>query len=569
MTTIDSSFIADGFPRGIGPRVTIGFYANAQTRRPSALSGPFAVGSLGVGGSAGVYGATDDTAIPPTATNWDQAGVVGTSNNQHGVFGISSTRCGVMGQWGAKPTLGPYTPKAAVGGVAADADGVAGASDNARGVVGRSFRDAGVRGEGNLGPGVEGYASRSSGVSGYTAAGLPTFPPAGFDWQAGVSGQAEDHPAVTGWSINQYAFQGVSTNNTGVLGVAHARGPGIPPPFAGAGAGVVGTSDIYPGVVGTSNYVGLYGYCGGMVHGPGVLGVAGGNGPTLPPVVSVAGVIGSSDQHAGVVGTSNRVGVYGYCGTPDPESGAAGNAVEGHSVSGTGALGVAGAQGPVPTVVGNIAGVVGSSDQHTGIIGTSTNAVGVVGYSETQMGVYAETGATGTGSYAGYFKGNLFVSGRIDAGVKDAIVPFPDGTHRLLHCMESPEHWFEDFGAAKLKRGRAVVKLDANFAKVIKRGDYKVFVTPEGDCRGLYVRKSAASFEVRELGGGTSNVAFSYRIVGRRKDIRGHRRFAKINVTLPVFPGRRRPPRGKLLARSRKGAGATPARRRRRRGKRA
>ena len=103
----------------------------------------------------------------------------------------------------------------------------------------------------------------------------------------------------------------------------------------------------------------------------------------------------------------------------------------------------------------------------------------------------------------------------------------------------------------------------------IKRSDYKVFVMPEGDCRGLYVRKSAASFEVRELGGGMSNVAFSYRIIGRRKDIRGHQRFAKINVTPPVFSGRRRPPRGKLLARSRKGAGATPARRRRRRGKRA
>jgi hypothetical protein len=84
------------------------------------------------------------------------------------------------------------------------------------------------------------------------------------------------------------------------------------------------------------------------------------------------------------------------------------------------------------------------------------------------------------------------------------------------------------------------------------------------------VRKSATSFEVRELGAGTSNVAFSYRIVGRRKDIRGHRRFAKINVTLPVFPGRGRLLSGKLLARSRNKGGATPSRRRgHRRGKRA
>jgi hypothetical protein len=52
-------------------------------------------------------------------------------------------------------------------------------------------------------------------------------------------------------------------------------------------------------------------------------------------------------------------------------------------------------------------------------------------------------------------------------------------------------------------------------------------------------RKSAASFEVRELMGGKSAIAFSYRIVGRRKDIKGHRRFAKIDTSLPV-PARAR-----------------------------
>jgi hypothetical protein len=133
------------------------------------------------------------------------------------------------------------------------------------------------------------------------------------------------------------------------------------------------------------------------------------------------------------------------------------------------------------------------------------------------------------------FLGNLFVTGQITAGVKDAIVPFPDGSKRLLHCMESPEHWFEDFGTGKLKRGRAVVKLDADFGKVIKRGDYHVFFTPRGDCRGLYVRsQGVASFEVRDLAGGKSSVAFSYRIVGRRKDIRGHKRFAKIDTRLQL-----------------------------------
>jgi hypothetical protein len=79
-----------------------------------------------------------------------------------------------------------------------------------------------------------------------------------------------------------------------------------------------------------------------------------------------------------------------------------------------------------------------------------------------------------------------------------------------------------------------VVKLDPDFAKVITR-DYRVFLTPEGDCRGLYVhQKSAARFEVRELMGGESAIAFCYRIVGRRRDISRHRRFAKIDTRLQL-----------------------------------
>jgi len=98
----------------------------------------------------------------------------------------------------------------------------------------------------------------------------------------------------------------------------------------------------------------------------------------------------------------------------------------------------------------------------------------------------------------------------------------------------------------------AVVKLDTDFAKVIKRGDYKVFLTPEGDCRGLYVRRRTASFEVRELAGGKSSVAFSYRIVARRKDIRAPQRFAKIDTRLKLPPAAARPPRERAPTRTRR-----------------
>jgi hypothetical protein len=97
-----------------------------------------------------------------------------------------------------------------------------------------------------------------------------------------------------------------------------------------------------------------------------------------------------------------------------------------------------------------------------------------------------------------------------------------------------------------------VVKLDPDFAKVITR-DYRVFLTPEGDCRGLYVhQKSAARFEVRELMGGESAIAFCYRIVGRRRDISRHRRFAKIDTRLQLrasaTPRKRAPSAAELRA---------------------
>jgi hypothetical protein len=109
---------------------------------------------------------------------------------------------------------------------------------------------------------------------------------------------------------------------------------------------------------------------------------------------------------------------------------------------------------------------------------------------------------------------------------------------------------FEDFGSARLTRGRATVKLDADFARVVKLNGYRVFLTPEGDCQGLYVRsKRGTSFEVHELQGGTSNVAFSYRIVAKRKDIKAHTRFAKIDTTVPVPTGKPRAARGRKAAR--------------------
>ena len=108
--------------------------------------------------------------------------------------------------------------------------------------------------------------------------------------------------------------------------------------------------------------------------------------------------------------------------------------------------------------------------------------------------------------FAGLFFGNVQVQGDFTViGHKSAVVPHPDGTHRRLYCVESPENRFEDFGRGKLSGGRAAIELEADFAKLVKTGDYHVFLTPEGDCNGLYVhRKTAGGFEVRELQKGTA-----------------------------------------------------------------
>jgi hypothetical protein len=114
--------------------------------------------------------------------------------------------------------------------------------------------------------------------------------------------------------------------------------------------------------------------------------------------------------------------------------------------------------------------------------------------------------------------------------------------------MESPESWFEDFGVARLVRGRAKVKLASDFVATIKPGDYHIFLTPYGACNGLYVAATTAKrFTVREQNGGRSTVKFSYRIVAKRKDISA-KRMAKVKVPKFTPP---KPPKS-IRARRRK-----------------
>jgi hypothetical protein len=92
-----------------------------------------------------------------------------------------------------------------------------------------------------------------------------------------------------------------------------------------------------------------------------------------------------------------------------------------------------------------------------------------------------------------------------------------------------------------LSSGEAVVNIESVFGETINTGvEYHVFLTPNGDCKGLYVaQKSAGSFVVKELGGGTSNIAFDYRIMAKRKGFESIRMADKTKEFTTHRPARR------------------------------
>ncbi len=117
--------------------------------------------------------------------------------------------------------------------------------------------------------------------------------------------------------------------------------------------------------------------------------------------------------------------------------------------------------------------------------------------------------------------GNLTCTGQLKTLVATG------GGARMVetYAVHSPENCMEDFGSAEIKDGVAVVRIDSSFAQTVSESaDYHIFLTPNGDSKGLYVtHKTATSFEVRESGGGTSSLSFDYRIVAKRRGFEAQR----------------------------------------------
>jgi hypothetical protein len=110
--------------------------------------------------------------------------------------------------------------------------------------------------------------------------------------------------------------------------------------------------------------------------------------------------------------------------------------------------------------------------------------------------------------------GKIFTQGSCHDGCASAHKP---GKHVTTYAPQESQPTMEDFGEAQLIGGRAYVSLDPAYASVINgHATYMVFITPEGESRGLYVtQRSDAGFAVRENQGGRSTLAFTYRIVAK------------------------------------------------------
>jgi hypothetical protein len=223
---------------------------------------------------------------------------------------------------------------------------------------------------------------------------------------------------------------------------------------------------------------------------------------------TASGVFGNSSSSfgEGVLGTSPNVGIAGA---------SQGGSLEGEEYG----------------VLSGVWGDTGGPPQaYTGILGTADEnyAAFFINNSSSTDTVYMENDAESSSSAViletdgGNFPGvcTINVSGDLDCnGTISGVVPTDGGARKVsLYSTQSTENWFEDAGSGQLASGSVHIALDSTFAQTVNTGvEYHVFLTPKGDCEGLYVtNETPEGFDVHELRGGHSGVAFDYRIMGKR-----------------------------------------------------
>jgi hypothetical protein len=270
---------------------------------------------------------------------------------------------------------------------------------------------------------------------------------------------------------------------------------------------------------------------------------------------SVRGVLGTGAKYgtAGVSQAENGSGIFGRA------DGAYGRGVYGwaHAITGTASGGYflsqstsgRGVYGYASATSGTTYGgyFANASSSGYGVYGDGESADVVLGggdagtirsypsgihsdmylYSNDEVEVHLDDNSDSTSSFSIFngVKDRIFgvdESGNMSAsGTKSTMVTSGAHTIRKMYAIESPEVWFEDFGAGQLTDGESTVYFDPVFAQTVNlNASYHVFVTPVSDKAVLLfvTTKGPSSFTIRgvTLAGEPVSAAFDYRIVARR-----------------------------------------------------
>jgi len=217
------------------------------------------------------------------------------------------------------------------------------------------------------------------------------------------------------------------------------------------------------------------------------------------------------------------------------------------STTGTGGIGLygqTGATGVQPGVFGYNTTVASG----TGVIGTgnglgSINGLGVGSggaFAGSLVGVYCQYTQVSQGGVGGVFQDG-FSGGQADVnawnggthykiicsyvGSVSCAVPNLNDQMVVMHCPETPEFYFEDYGEGQLVNGRAHITIDPvvakNVAIIPNKHPLRVFIQLDNDstCKGVVVaNKTLSGFDVIELNGGNSNAPFEWHIICNVKD---------------------------------------------------
>lgn len=229
-------------------------------------------------------------------------------------------------------------------------------------------------------------------------------------------------------------------------------------------------------------------------YGDGVLGIVEGTNPssTLPGAGGVYGVAGG-EFDSGVVGlgyASYTAGVFGL----------AGNGYGGFFEN---------SAGDIPSLL------------------VENNTAGGEGIEAYMAGGSFVLDADGDGVFSGFVEASNYLTAIKTRG----------GDRLGAFAARSTRETLEDTGTARLAAGESAVRFDPAFESAIdaSRG-YQVFLTPDGETRGLYVSaKYEGGFMVREIERGHSSLLFDYRVVAHPNGA-SDTRLPRLNWRVPQRP---------------------------------